>query len=146
MKDNAKEYLFVEVNDDNVKQVFIITAHNKEEACHKAASIFAEKDSLFVEHMHDRKCGWGFPEIFMRDDDSSLGFFTEASNKQSDDIEFNKRVNKYFESKPSLAIEYLNYFHSDNEALTLSAELLIEVWIREWYDGYVIGIEDIERK
>ena len=147
------EYLFLTPgsNFDSTEDVFIILANNEHEAIYKAATIGIKEDS-FNEHVYTKSINMSFAEEFTYADNEEIELFSEEDCELlvSDDVfiyEFKRRVNLYFKDNKALADEYIAFFFSEdeNEDVSLSDDLLINIWIRQWSGYKIIEYKNITR-
>lgn len=136
------KYLFLDFND-RLEKILIVESSSKREALYKIAMKLIKEDLVFKEYVLDRSINMSFAEMFCLQTKEEISLFNDTGEYIFDPHEFKKRVKKYFKFNPIFSEEYINYYFSDDSSL--SDEILIEIWLRDWNSATLICLNDIER-
>lgn len=144
MLENKKEYLFIDPENAS-EDIFIVESDSINDALYIAAKFKAINDVCFREHVQSKCVNMCFSERFFIQTQEEQDRFSQSGEILVNKKEVKKRINNFFKSK-KLANEFINYFYSEDHKTTLSDELLIYVWIKDWQNYQIIDVTEIERK
>ena len=139
------EYLFIETENELLKDIFIVSSVTKNDAINKVALFAIRDDFMFLEYVGSRSINMSFAETFFIQKEDEVFYFQEKGKTLIDDDEFIKRVQAYFGDNIKLANEYIDYYFSDNDSDILSDDLLVYIWNDQWNQYQTISIEGIKR-
>lgn len=138
-----KKYLFSQ-EDSPACVPFIVQGTSKEDALFKVGKKLFKKDGLFIGHILDRCVNLSYAEKFYLQAEEEINHFGETGEILVDKNQFIDRVKTHFKEVPHLADEYINYYFSESENLSLSDEFLIHEWVFSWQDYQIIDMDELE--